>query len=153
EGNGSGDKKVTFQSFTAGRGIRGMAEGLLDREICQKGVKGTPEQMVHPYMVGGAGSINVGMVGLNNNNAHVIAAIFAATGQDIACVHECSVGQLSMQVVDGDLYASMVLPSLIVGTVGGGTHLPAQQDLLKMMGCYGVGNVSRLAEIIAGYCL
>ena len=46
-----------------------------------------------------------------------------------------------------------MLPSLIVGTVGGGTHLPAQNALLESMGCAGPGKVFRLAEIIAGYCL
>jgi hypothetical protein len=47
----------------------------------------------------------------------------------------------------------MVLPSLVIGTVGGGTHLPAQNALLEMMGCAGTGKANRLAEIIAGFCL
>jgi NADP-dependent 3-hydroxy-3-methylglutaryl-CoA reductase len=153
ESNVSGDKKVTFQSFTAGRGIRVIAECLLDRAVMKQVLKVTPEELYSAYAMFVAGSIHVGMVGFNINVSNIIAGIFAATGQDIACVHECSLGQLVLQMVDQDLYASMVLPSLIVGTVGGGTHLPAQQGLLKMMGCYGVGHVQRLAEIIAAFCL
>ena len=153
ESNVSGDKKVTFQSFTTGRGIRVVAECLLDHSVMKQVLKVSPEELVSAYSMMCSGSIHVGTVGFNINIANVVASIFAATGQDIACVHECSLGQLSMQMVDQDVYASMVLPSLIVGTVGGGTHLPAQQTLLKMMGCSGVGHVQRLAEIIAGFCL
>src|SRR5262249_41633249 len=51
------------------------------------------------------------------------------------------------------LHASIALPSLVVGTIGGGTHLPRQQELLELMGCAGSGAVDRLAEIIAGFCL
>ena len=153
ESNASGDKKVTLQSFTAGRGIRVVAECLLDRGVMQQVLKTTPEQAMTTYSAAIAASANVGMVGFNFNIANIIAALFTATGQDIACVHECSLGQLSLSLVDGDLYASLMLPSLIVGTVGGGTHLPAQQALLQMMGCQGSGKVQRLAEIIAGFCL
>lgn len=153
ESNASGDKKVTFQSLTAGRGTRVVAECLLDRGVMQQVLKVTPEEALHTYSVASTVSTQVGMVGFNFNIANVIAALFTATGQDIACVHECSLGQLSLTLVDGDLYASLLLPSLIVGTVGGGTHLPAQQALLRMMGCQGAGKVQRLAEIIAGFCL
>ncbi len=93
------------------------------------------------------------MVGYNINVANVIAAVFAASGQDIASVHESSVAQLHVQSVNDGLYASMLLPSLVVGTVGGGTALPRQQQLLELMDCAGPGKAGRLAEIIASYCL
>ena len=35
------------------------------------------------------------------------------------------------------IYACVVLPSLVVGTVGGGTSLATQKECLAMMGCYG----------------
>ncbi len=153
EANVSGDKKVTYKSFMAGRGIRAVAECVIDREVCRQVLKTTPEAMAATYTSMIAGSIQVGMVGFNVNVANVLGGIFPATGQDMACIHECSLGQLSISVADGDLYASMVMPALIVGTVGGGTHLPAQKALLQMMGCYGLGKVPRLAEIIVGYSL
>ncbi|HEX6836837.1 MAG TPA: hydroxymethylglutaryl-CoA reductase, partial [Polyangia bacterium] len=153
EANMSGDKKVTFQSFINGRGIRVIAECLIDRETCIKTLKCTPEQLELVNQRAAAGAVHIGMIGYNVNIANVIAAMFAATGQDLACVHESSLGQLYMNAQPDGLFASLVLPSLIVGTVGGGTHLPAQNALLEMMGCAGPNKVFRLAEIIAGYCL
>ncbi|MGZ3425181.1 MAG: phosphotransferase, partial [Polyangia bacterium] len=153
EANMSGDKKVTFQSFINGRGIRVLAECLIDRETCIKTLKATPEQLELVNTRAAAGAVHIGMIGYNVNIANVIAAMYAATGQDLACVHESSLGQLYMNAQPDGLFASLVLPSLIVGTVGGGTHLPAQHALLDMMGCAGPGKVFRLAEIIAGYCL
>ena len=47
----------------------------------------------------------------------------------------------------------MTLPNLIVGTIGGGTHLPSQNAALKMMNLAGSGNASALAEVIAGVVL
>ena len=153
EANMSGDKKVTFQSFINGRGIRVIAECLIDRQTCERTLKVTPEQLELVNSRSAAGAIHIGMIGYNINVANVIAAMYAATGQDLACVHESSLGQLYLNAQPDGVFASLVLPSLIVGTVGGGTHLPAQNALLEMMGCAGPGKVFRLAEIIAGYCL
>ena len=153
EGNMSGDKKVNFQSFIAGRGTRVSAEAFIPRENLMRILKVTPEQMVEGHHLGMAGACQTGMIGYNINTANVIAAAFAATGQDIACVHESSVAQLHVQSMEGGLYASMLLPSLVVGTVGGGTTLPRQQQMLELMDCAGPGKVSRLAEIIVSFCL
>jgi hydroxymethylglutaryl-CoA reductase (NADPH) len=153
EGNMSGDKKVNFQSFISGRGTRASAEAFISTEDLMRVLKVTPEQMVKCNQLGMVGACQSGMIGYNINTANVIAASFTATGQDIACVHESSVAQLHIQAVEGGLYASMILPALVVGTVGGGTALPRQRQMLEMMGCAGPGKVSRLAEIIASFCL
>ena len=153
EGNMSGDKKVNFQSFIAGRGTRVSAEVFIPSENLMRILKVTPEQMVDGHHLGMAGACQTGMIGYNINTANVIAASFTATGQDIACVHESSVAQLHVQSMEGGLYASMLLPSLVVGTVGGGTALPRQRQMLELMDCAGPGKVSRLAEIIASFCL
>jgi NADP-dependent 3-hydroxy-3-methylglutaryl-CoA reductase len=153
EGNMSGDKKVNFQSFIAGRGTRVSAEVFISNEDLMRILKVTPEQMATCHHLGMVGACQTGMIGYNINTANVIAASFAATGQDIACVHESSVSQLHVQPMEGGLYASMLLPSLVVGTVGGGTALPRQRQMLELMGCAGPGKVSRLAEIIVSFCL
>ena len=153
EANMSGDKKVNYHSFIEGRGTRVTAECFIHEKIMVEVLKVTPEQLIKTNQGVMAGSLQVGMVGYNINIANVLAAIFAATGQDIACVHESSIGQLHLQLINEGVYGSMLLPSLIVGTVGGGTHLPRQNELLQLMDCAGPGKVSRLAEIIAGYCL
>jgi NADP-dependent 3-hydroxy-3-methylglutaryl-CoA reductase len=149
----SGDKKVSFQSFISGRGTRVTAECHLRRRVVEDVLKVTPEELALGAERAAAFGIQAGTVGWNINVANVLAAMFTATGQDIACVHESSVAMLYIQPVDDGVYASMVLPSLVIGTVGGGTHLPRQNELLAMIGCAGPGKVSRLAEIIAGFCL
>lgn len=153
EANMSGDKKVNYRSFLVGRGTRVTAECLLSDEVIESVLKVSPDQLMSAAQAIIAGSTQVGMIGFNINVANVIAAVFTATGQDIASVHESSLAQLYVQRVKGGVYASIVLPALIVGTVGGGTALPIQREQLELLGCYGPGKVSRLAEIIAGYCL
>jgi hydroxymethylglutaryl-CoA reductase (NADPH) len=154
EANLSNDKKVTYNSFLRGRGVRVLAECLLTDEICQKVLKVTPRQMFTAYNQIVGGSIASGMIGMNINIANVIGAIFTATGQDIACVHESSIGQLYLELTDNnEIYATLRLPSLVVGSVGGGTSLAQQKECLELIGCAGAGCSHKLAEVIAGFCL
>ncbi len=154
EANLSNDKKVTYNSFLRGRGVRVLAECLLTDEVCQKVLKVTPKQLFTAYNQFIGGSIASGMVGMNINIANVIGAIFTATGQDIACVHESSIGQLYLELTDdNEVYATLRLPSLVVGSVGGGTSLAQQRECLELIGCAGPGCSHKLAEVIAGFCL
>ena len=153
ESNASLDKKVGFASWLGGRGLRVIASATLADSVCRRALKVSAEQLHWAYQRSMEAALQVGMIGHNVNVANVVAGAFIATGQDVACVHESSLAQLTMQVAPGGLHVSMTLPSLIVGTVGGGTHLPRQQELLELMGCAGRGGVDRLAEIIAGFCL
>lgn len=154
ESNLSNDKKVTYQSFIKGRGVRVITECVLTREVCEQILKVPPDQMYRGYNKALTGCISAGMIGANINIANVIGAMFTACGQDIACVHESAIGQLYMDLLDDDhLYCAMVLPSLVVGTVGGGTGLPHQRELLEMIGCAGPGCSHKLAEIICSFCL
>ena len=154
EANLSNDKKVTYNSFLKGRGVRVLAECLLTDEVCQKVLKVTPKQLFTAYNQFIGGSIASGMIGMNINIANVIGAIFTATGQDIACVHESSIGQLYLELTDdNEIYATLRLPSLVVGSVGGGTSLAQQKECLELIGCAGPGCSHKLAEVIAGFCL
>lgn len=154
EDNRSGDKKVNFNSFINGRGIRVTAEATLPADIVRTVLKVEPEQLLQSFRKFLHGSTSIGMVGFNINIANVLGAIFTATGQDIACVHESSIGILQIEPAEeGGLYVSMDLPALIVGSVGGGTNLPNQADYLRMIHCKGVHKSKRLAEIIAGFAL
>ena len=149
----SGDKKVSFQSFIAGRGTRVTAECVIPDSVVEDVLKVRPDELVRAFGLATAFGIQSGTIGWNINVANLIAGVFGATGQDMACVHESSVALLYLRTAPGGVYASMVLPSLIVGTVGGGTHLPRQREYLEILGCAGPGKMSRLAEIIAGFCL
>jgi len=153
EGNMSGDKKVTYQSMLVGRGVRVTADCVLADEVLQKVLGTSSDELLFLHGCGMGGAAQIGMIGYNVNVANVVAAIFTATGQDIASVHESSLGVLSLHRVAGGVHASLVLPALVIGTVGGGTHLPAQHALLEMMGCAGAGKARRLAELIAGFAL
>ena len=80
--------------------------------------------------------------------------MFIATGQDVANVAESSaLYGFSELLPNGDFYASVTLPSLIVATYGGGTGLATQRECLEMLDCYGAGKVRKLAEIIAATVL
>jgi hydroxymethylglutaryl-CoA reductase (NADPH) len=153
EGNASGDKKASFVNFLGGRGIRVTAECFLTRETIRDVLKSTPEAMEYGHHLGVAGGLQIGMLGHSINAANVIAAIFAATGQDIACVHESGAAISHVEATPTGLHASMVLPSLVVGTIGGGTALPAQAELLGVLGCDGEGGARRLAEVICGFAV
>ncbi|HTS82125.1 MAG TPA: phosphotransferase [Myxococcaceae bacterium] len=153
ESNASLDKKVGFASWLGGRGLRVIASAAVADPVCRRVLKVSAEQLLFAYHRSMEAAVQVGMIGHNVNVANVVAGAFIATGQDVACVHESSLAQLTMQAAPGGVQVSMTLPSLIVGTVGGGTHLPAQQELLELVGCAGSGGVDRLAEIIAGFSL
>ncbi|MHC3463123.1 hydroxymethylglutaryl-CoA reductase [Streptomyces flavovirens] len=153
EGNTSGDKKASALAMAEGRGIRVAADCHLPAGIVERVLRTTPDELVRGYQHIADGAVHSAVLGSNANTANIVAAIFTATGQDIACVHESSVGQFILERTGDGVYASMTLPGLALGTVGGGTHLPAQHELLKMMGCTGPGSAARLAEIIAGFAL
>jgi hydroxymethylglutaryl-CoA reductase (NADPH) len=153
DGNVSGDKKLTYQSFLRGRGTRAMAECFVSERYLRHVCKVTPALLDRMLTLLRDGATAGGMVGYNVNTSNVIAGVFTATGQDIACVHEASASLLQWELRPDGIRLEMILPSLIVGTVGGGTQLPRQNELLRLMGCTGPGSSARLAEIIAGFCL
>ncbi len=153
DGNISGDKKTNYMSAIAGRGIRAVAECVIDAATLHDVLKVTPEEMEEGASVLMAGALQIGAVGFDVNVANVVAGLFVATGQDIACVNESSVGILTVRARADGLHASLTLPSLVIGTVGGGTALPQQRTYLDLLGCAGDDKAGRLAEIITGYAL
>ncbi|MFW7380664.1 MAG: hydroxymethylglutaryl-CoA reductase [Oligoflexus sp.] len=153
EGGMNGDKKVNFYSFLKGRGVRVAAECFIPDHIFRQQMRLEPEVFFEHYQRGLAATVLAGGVGVNVNVANVIAAIFLATGQDVASVHESSVGYLHIEKEKDGLYCCLTLPSLLIGTVGGGTSLPTQKEALQLLSCEGAGKKHRLAEIIAGFCL
>ena len=154
EGNLSGDKKATALSFLQGRGRKVTAEVVLPRRLVERGLRTTPERMCEYWYVSCLGGIQSGSIGVTGHIANGIAALFTACGQDIACVSEASVGITRLQLTaDGDLYAGLTLPNLIVGTVGGGTRLPTAGECLRIMGCEGDGKAAKFAEICAAVML
>ena len=105
-----------------------------------------------PHVVTSTTSIS--SVGVQGHYANGLAAMFIACGQDVACVAEAAVGVTRFEPAgDGGLYASVTLPNLIVGTVGGGTGLPSQRACLDIMRVAGQGQARAFAEIVAAVAL
>ena len=154
DGNQSCDKKVSYQSFIQGRGVQVQAEVIIPKEIMRTVLKAEPEAVYHGMVKSMSGAFSTGLVGFNVNVANVIGAMYPALGQDIACVHESSVANMQLDLTpEGDFYIAMLMPTLVVGSVGGGTGLAQQQECLEMIDCAGPGNKYKLAEIICAYCL
>ena len=154
EGNLSGDKKATMLSFIQARGKKVVAETVLPAKLVQRILHTTPQEMMDYWEISIMGGTQSGSIGVQGHYANALAAIFAACGQDIACVAEAAVGLTRMDVTtEGDLYVSVSLPNVIVGTVGGGTGLPTAQDCLRMMGCVGPDKAAKLAEICGATAL
>ena len=154
EGNYSGDKKATAQSFRNVRGKKVTAEITLNAAIVAEVLKTTPVAMERYWRSSTVGTIQSGSIGAQGHYANGLAALFIATGQDAACVAEAAVGITRMELTaDGSLYAAVTLPNLIVGTVGGGTSLPTQRECLELMGCYGAGKARKFAELCGALVL
>jgi hydroxymethylglutaryl-CoA reductase len=84
-----------------------------------------------------------------------MAAMFISCGQDTASVFESGWSYLTADLDEETkvLTLSLYIPSLLVGTVGGGTHYPSQREPLELIGCYGDGKKWALAETITAFAL
>lgn len=154
EGNYSGDKKATAMSFTNVRGKKVTAEVVVSKEVVAGVLKTSCKAMVEYWQTSTIGVIQSGAIGAQGHYANGLTALFLATGQDVACISEASVGITRMELTaTEDLYASVTLPNLIVGTVGGGTALPTQKECLELMDCYGTGKARKYAEICGALVL
>lgn len=154
ESNLATDKKASQINTLRTRGKRVTAEATIARAMLRRHLRVEPEQLAHHYGVSNVGAF---LAGANNNgaqSANGIAALFIATGQDVANIAESSAAVLYSELTPaGDLYLSLTIPSLIVATHGGGTGLATQRECLEILGCVGRGKVNRLAEIVAGVAL
>lgn len=154
EGNLSGDKKASALSFLSVRGKKVSAEVVLPAPLLARVLKSTPAAIVDYWRMSAMGGVLSGTIGVQGHYANGLAALYIACGQDAACVSESAVGVTRFELTgNGDLYAAVTLPNLIVGSVGGGTGLPSQQACLRLMGLAGPGKARALAEVCAGVAL
>ncbi len=146
-GNFDIDKKASWLNFINNRGFKGWAEVVISKKIVAEGLKTTPQQIFEVWLSKCLlGSAMSGSLGFNSHFANIVAAFFAATGQDLAHVVEGSLGITTAKVLsNGDLYFSIYMPSLMLGTVGGGTKLKTKQEALKIIG---VKKSVELAEVL-----
>jgi hydroxymethylglutaryl-CoA reductase (NADPH) len=149
-GNFDTEKKTSYVNSLKGRGRRVTAEITVPRKVMEERLRVTPEQMHYGQSVSTLGSL---LAGASNNAAHPangLAALYLATGQDVANIGESNQCTTFNNVTrSGDYHYSITLPALILATYGGGTSLPTQRECLQIMDCYGAGKALKLAEIAA----
>jgi hydroxymethylglutaryl-CoA reductase (NADPH) len=154
EANMGGDKKPSHRYFErGGHGKTVLAECTLSERAVERVLRTTVDDLVELAWAGTHGAVASGMQSVAFTPASAIAAIFAATGQDLGMVGTSSMAHGAGRRTDGGLNVSIRLAGLEVGTVGGGTTLPYARSWLSLMGCAGAGKVHRFAQIVAAATL
>lgn len=162
-GNFCSDKKPAAINWIEGRGKSVVCEAVIKEEVLKKVFRTNVATLVELNMLKNlAGSAVAGALGgFNAHASNIVSAIFIATGQDPAQNVESSHCITMMEAVnDGkDLHISVTMPSIEVGTIGGGTQLASQSACLDLLGVKGASkelpgaNSRLLAKIVAGSVL
>lgn len=162
-GNTCTDKKPSAINWVDGRGKSVVAEVVLTAAIIRNILKTTPQNLCRVAVKKNLiGSSVAGSIGGNNAHAsNIVTAIYLATGQDPAQNVVSSNCMTLFELMDNgeQVHCSVTMPSLEVGTIGGGTVLPAQKQCLEMLGVQGTSkdvpgtNAKQLASIIASSVL
>jgi hydroxymethylglutaryl-CoA reductase (NADPH) len=154
EANMGGDKKPSAQYFVGGGHGKTVVAGVtVDDATLRRVLHTTAADLQALEHLGLHGSHASGMQSVAFTPASAIAAIFAATGQDLGMVGTSSMAHDVLEPVGDGIHLAIRLPGLEVGTVGGGTGLPHAQAFLSLLGCIGPASAYRLAQIIAAAAL
>ena len=154
DSNLASDKKASSRNMILGRGHGVIAETHISKSVMSRVLNVDPDFVIENWTYFPIVSAMAGTLGNAIHASNALTAIYLATGQDTACVAENSVGHFTVEKVDDGITWRLTLPSMTVGTVGGGTRLNQQQQNLKLLGCDSGEHSSRkLAEIIAAAAL
>ena len=154
EANMGGDKKPSHRYFErGGHGKTVLAETTLTEDAVRRVLRTSIDDLLELSFAGTHGAIASGMQSVAFTPASAIAAIFAATGQDLGMVGTSSMAHGTGRRVEGGLHVALRLPGLEVGTVGGGTTFPHAHAWLESIECAGPGKVYRFAQIVAAATL
>lgn len=125
------DKKWSIENYCNGRGRRIFLHLKISNDLCQKILKVTINDLYETFKT----KISLGSAlvlgNFNCQAANYVTATFIAFGQDVAQAIESSNCLIDMSLEEDILNVSLWMPSLVVGTVGGGTHLKPQNDFLE----------------------
>ena len=148
------DKNPAHRSLIMGRGHHVISSIQIPNRLCKKLMRVGVDELLEARTDKQLGSQMAGALGFNLHTANALAALYLALGQDVACVSENAVGIATYEKRGDDLYSTLSMPSMTVGTVGGATRLLAQKANLEMIGCAGGEHSSRkLSEIICASAL
>jgi hydroxymethylglutaryl-CoA reductase (NADPH) len=150
-GNYCVDKKTSAINGILGRGKYVVVETVIPAKLCAKYLRTTPQKIVDLNIKKNLiGSIIAG--GVHTANAHfanMLLGFYLATGQDGANIVEGSQGITHAEMRDKDLYFSVTIPNIIVGTVGNGKEIEFVRNNLKTLGCLDVREVGQNARRLA----
>jgi hydroxymethylglutaryl-CoA reductase (NADPH) len=150
----SSEKRGSGFLLAGGKGKTVVAGARVPGSLLQAYMRVTPAQIVDVWHDTMLGHLQANAIGFNAHYANGLTAMFIACGQDVANVVNAAVGITDYELTpEGDLYASVTLPSLTVATVGGGTALGTSGECLRLLGCAGAGHARKLAEIVASALL
>jgi len=158
-GNMCTDKKPAAINAILGRGRSTVAGVFLTHDQVASVLKTDVRTLAEVnYRKNFVGSARAGAMGFNAHAANIVAAMFIACGQDAAHSIDGSTCMTTVDPSDDGVYVSVTLPSLPVGTVGGGTGVDTQHECLTILGVAGSGNppganAKKLAEIISSAVL
>lgn len=165
-GNMCTDKKPAAINWILGRGKSIVVEAVIPDRIVKSVLKSSVYDMIETNkQKNHIGSAMAGALGgFNAHAANIVTAVYLATGQDPAQNVESSNCLTIMEYADDgqSLHVSVTMPSIEVGTVGGGTHLPAQAGCLEICGVRGAAkgpgsmpgdNARKLAQIVGSAVL
>jgi hydroxymethylglutaryl-CoA reductase (NADPH) len=154
EANHSGDKKASASSFAGVRGKRVSAEVRIPAGLVAEHLHTSAQRMADYWRMAALGGVLTGTIGVQGQFANGLAALYIACGQDAACVAESAVGVTRLEAQgDGALYATVTLPNVVVGSVGGGTALPSQRSCIEILRRRGPADARALAELCAALAL
>jgi len=164
-GNYCIDKKPAALNFITGRGISAWGEVIIKKTVVESVLKTSAKKIFDVWLAKNMiGSAISGSFGFNSHFANIVAAFFAATGQDLAHIVEGSLGITTTKLLlNDDLYFSVYLPSIMLGVVGGGTRLKIKQEAIRitqvktkeeltavLVGAVLAGEISLLASLAEG---
>ncbi len=148
------EKHASGSLFAGGKGKTVVAGAHLPARLVRAYLHIEPRQLAELWRNTVLGNLQAGTIGYNGHYANGLAAVFIACGQDVANLANAAVGTTQLELTpEGDLYASVTLPSLTVATVGGGTMEGTARECLEVLGCAGNGCARKLAEICAATLL
>ena len=137
-GNWCVDKKEASVNWVSGRGKRVWCEVHIPEELVTAVLKTNVRDLFDVYQAKTVKGTQVaGSNGFNAHAVNAIAALYLATGQDVAHVVHGGNSVFSLEVTSGGILASCYLPNVLVGTVGGGTNGPTQKEALSILGIEG----------------
>ncbi|MDH4064393.1 MAG: hydroxymethylglutaryl-CoA reductase [Acidobacteriota bacterium] len=148
------EKRASGYLFGGAKGKKVVAGALVPADVVQTYLRASATEVFDVWRHSVIGHLQAHAAGCNAHLANGLAALFIACGQDVANLANAAVGITEYELTpEGDLFASVTLPSVTVATVGGGTALGTARECLQMMGCAGPGHAAALAEITAATAL